>query len=412
MTASQTSDEVVVTGMGVISPIGHDVSSFEANLFAGRHGIVPIDHFDTSDIAVKLYAPVGHMKAAEAFTPSELRRFDEYSLFGLLAARQAIEESDVLGSVDPYRLSVFMSTGLGGVYTSMREFEKMQDSGPRKVSPLLIPNWIANMLSGIISIEIGAQGPSYAHVAACASSATSIGEGMRAIRHGYADVVVCGGAEALTHKLAMAGFQNLRALTSSADPDRASIPFDQERSGFVMGEGAAALILESRSHAEARGATIHATIAGYGMTSDAHHITAPADDGVAGERAMLDALAEAGERDGKYYVNAHGTSTVKNDRSEAGIISRALGDRALVSSTKSMTGHLIGAAGAVEAIACVLALQQQIVPPTAGTETIDSDMTIDVVRGEARPAEFARAVSLSLGFGGHNVSLVIDAAEV
>lgn len=401
-------EKVVITGMGTVNPIGNDVAEFESNLFAGRHGIAPIDHFDTADVAVSLCAPVKDFDPASHFPARELRRLDAYSRFGLVAAREAVEDAKLLGAVDPYRLGVFMSSGLGGVETALDALETMREKGPRRVSPVLIPKWIPNMLGGVLAIEIDARGPSVSHSAACATSSIALGEAMRTIRHGYADAVVCGGAEAVTQKLVLAGFQNLRALTTATDPDRASLPFDRERGGFVMGEGAAALVLESESHARARGAEIYAEVSGYGATNDASHITAPAEDGGAIDRAIGDALAEAGEREGPVHVNAHGTGTVKSDQVEGAAIGRVFGDRALVSSTKSMTGHLFGAAGAVEAVASVLALRRGAVPATVGTTEIDRDLEIDVVRGRARPAPITRAVSLALGFGGHNVSLVID----
>ncbi|MDO5684427.1 MAG: beta-ketoacyl synthase N-terminal-like domain-containing protein, partial [Propionibacteriaceae bacterium] len=301
-------------------------------------------------------------------------------------------------------------TGLGGVGSMIAEADTLDATGPRRVSPMLIPKWIPNMLSGLVAIDTGAQGAAIAHVSACASSAASIGEGLRAIRHGYADAVICGGAEAIMHRLPMAGFQNLRALTVAEDPDRASIPFDRERSGFVMGEGGAALVLESEAHARARGARILAEVTGYGVSCDAHHITAPAEDGVAIDRAINDALNEAGPTGGVIHVNAHGTSTQKNDQVEAAAVARVFGEGTLVTSTKSVTGHLLGAAGAVEAIASVLALHRGEVPATMGTDELDADMTVDVVRGAARAGDHTRAVSLSLGFGGHNTCLVFDKA--
>lgn len=285
----------------------------------------------------------------------------------------------------------------------------MRERGPSRVSPLLVPKYCPNMLAGMVAIETGAHGPVMGHVSACSSVAVSIGEAVRAIRHGYADAVVCGAAEAMTEKPVVAGFQNLRALTTSADPDRACLPFDRERGGFVMGEGAAALVLESEEHARARGAEVYAVVSGYGVSSDAHHITAPAEDGASVARALGDALAEAGD-DGRapVHVNAHGTGTVKNDLVEALVLQRALADRALVTSTKSMTGHLGGAAGALEAVASVLALRRSTVPPTVGTRALDAGVYVDVVLGSARKASFDRAASLSMGFGGHNAVLVFD----
>ncbi|GAB3166481.1 beta-ketoacyl-ACP synthase II [Myceligenerans halotolerans] len=404
-------EEVVVTGLGAFSPIGGDVAGFEESLFAGRHGIVPIERFDTGDLAVRVCAPVKDFAPEEHFASNEAWRLDTYSQFGLIAAREAVGDAGIAGAVDPYRLGVYMSSGFGGIGTVLEEQERMRQQGPRRVSSMLIPKWIGNMLSGLVAIEHGARGSAVAHVAACASSAVSIGEGMRAIRHGYADAVICGGAEGAIQKLVTAGFQNLRALTTEANPDRACIPFDRDRCGFVMGEGAAAVVLESESHARARGATIHARISGYGVTNDASHVTAPAEDGAAVDRAITDALAEAGDRDETVYVNAHGTGTVKNDRLEAAAIERILGGKAVVSATKSMTGHLLGAAGATEVVASVLALRRQTVPATVGTSHLDEDVQVDVVHGASRPVELDRALSLSLGFGGHNTCLVIDRVD-
>lgn len=404
-------EKVVITGMGVISPIGKNVAEFQENLFAGRHGIVTIDHFDTTDLAVQVNAPVKDYDADEYFSERDAHRMDTYSQYGVIAAREAVQESRILDDVDPYRLGVYMTTTFGGTGTILREHATMEQQGARKVSPLMVPKFLVNHLSGLVAIDVGARGPAAAHGAACAASAVSIGEGMRAIRHGYADAVICGGGEAATQKLIVSGFQNLRALTVETDPDRACLPFDKHRSGFVMGEGAGALVLESESHAKARGATILAEVSGYGLTNDAEHITAPALHGESVDRAIADAIADAGVRDETLYVNAHGTSTIKNDRLESAAIARMLGGKAVVSSTKSMTGHLIGAAGVVEAVASVLALREQSVPPTVGTTELDEDIHVDVVHGAARSMEFSRAVSLSLGFGGHNACLVLDRAE-
>ncbi|GAB4084595.1 beta-ketoacyl-ACP synthase II [Myceligenerans cantabricum] len=403
-------EKVYVTGMGSFSPIGKNVAELEENMFAGRHGISPVDHFDTTDMAVRVCAQIKDYAPEDHFPANQAWRLDTYSQFGLLAAREAVQASGIAGAVDPHRLGVFMSSGFGGIGTVLEEHEKMLEQGPRRVSSMLVPKWIGNMLSGLVAIEHGARGAAVAHVAACASSAMSIGEGMRAIRHGYADAVICGGGEGIAQKLAVAGFQNLRALSTEADPDRACLPFDKHRSGFVMGEGGAALVLESASHAKARGATVHAEVSGYGATNDAWHVTAPAEDGESVDRAITDALAEAGLRDETVHVNAHGTGTPKNDRLEAAAIERVLGGKAVVSSTKSMTGHLLGAAGATEAVAAVLALRRQAVPPTVGTSELDEDVQIDIVHGTARPTALDRALSLSLGFGGHNTCLVLDRA--
>lgn len=301
-----------------------------------------------------------------------------------------------------------MAPGLGGVSTVCDEFETHRTAGSRRVSPMLIPKWVGNMLSGVAAIELGAKGPSLSHVSACASSTMSIGEGLRAIRHGYADALVCGGAEMMGRLPVMAGFQNLRALSLADDPDRASLPFDKDRGGFVMGEGAAAVVVEREDHARARGARVLARLTGYGNTTDAHHITAPAEDAEAIRRAISDALAEAGPTSGVTHVNAHGTGTVRNDLVESRAIAAEFDETTPVTSTKSMTGHLMGAAGAIEMIACVLALTRGEVPATVGTTELDPGIRVDVVTGASRHTELERAVSLSLGFGGHNTCVVVD----
>lgn len=401
-------EKVVITGTGVISPIGRTVAEFEENLFAGRHGIATIDHFDTSDMAVTVSAPVKDYDPAQYFSERDAHRMDRYSQFGLIAAREAVRQSGILDGVDPYKLGVYMTTSFGGTGTLLAENATMEEKGAGKVSALTVPKFLGNLLSGLVAIDTGARGPAAAHNGACAASAMSIGEAMRAIRHGYVDAMICGAGEAATQKLIVSGFQNLRALTTEADPDRACMPFDKDRSGFVMGEGGAALVLESESHARARGATILAEVSGYALTDDAAHMTAPALHGESVDRAITDALADAGAHDETLYVNAHGTSTIKNDKLESAAIARTMGGKAVVSSTKSMTGHLLGVAGAIEAVASVLALRRQEVPSTVGTRELDEDIQVDVVHGGPRSLEFSRAVSLSLGFGGHNAALVFD----
>lgn len=399
---------VVITGMGVVSPLGATLQEFEKGLFQGRHGIVGLPEEQREGLSVKVYAPVKGLTLEDHYSAFELRRQDPYMTFGLIAAKEAVAQAGLTGQVDPYRFGIYMASGLGGVSTVVGEADTLERSGARRVSPMLIPKWAANLLAGVAAIELGAHGPSMAHVSACASSSMSIGEGMRAIRHGYADALVCGGAEMLGTVLTLAGFQNLRALSLTDDPDRASLPFDKDRAGFVMGEGGAAVVLEREDHARARGGRILARLTGYGNTTDAHHITAPADDGVAIGRAIAAALAEAGACSGPLHVNAHGTGTVKNDLVESRAISESFGDRAIVTSTKSMTGHLLGAAGAVEAVACVLSLRRDEVPPTVGTTELDPQIDIDVVLGSSRSTAVSRATSLSLGFGGHNTCLVFD----
>ncbi len=399
---------VVITGMGVVSPIGVTVEEFERNLFDGRHGIVRLSGEERSDLKVRVHAPTRGFIAENHYGSLELKRQDPYVALGMVAVRQAVEQAGLRGNVDPYRFGCYLTSGLGGVHTISGEHETLTSAGSRRVSSLLIPKWTPSLFAGGAAIELGAHGPAMSHLSACASSAMSIGEAMRTIRHGYADAIVCGGAEKADSRLVLAGFQNLRALSLSDDPDRACLPFDKERSGFVLGEGAAAVVLESEEHAAARGATILARITGYGNTSDAFHITAPAEDGTAVDRAIADAVAEAGPSRGTVHVNAHGTGTVKNDLVESRAIIRTFGDEAVVTSTKSMTGHLLGAAGALETVAAILALRRDEVPPTVGTNEIDPAVNIDVVVGTARRTTLTRAVSLSLGFGGHNTCLVLE----
>ncbi|MDO5093105.1 MAG: beta-ketoacyl-[acyl-carrier-protein] synthase family protein [Propionibacteriaceae bacterium] len=399
---------VVITGMGVVSPIGTTTHEFETNLFQGRHGIVRLTDEQRADLNVAVHAPARGFAATDHFSTLDLKRQDPYATFGLAAAKEAVAQARLLGHVDPYRFGCYLTSGLGGVATISSEHHTLKHLGARRVSPMLIPKWTPSLLAGGAAIHLGAHGPTMSHLSACASSAMSVGEGMRAIRHGYADALVCGGAEKAGSALVLAGFQNLRALTLADDPDRASLPFDKNRAGFVLGEGAAAVVLEREDHAIARGAKILARATGYGNTTDAFHITAPADDGEAVDRAICDALAEAGPCEGAVHVNAHGTGTIKNDLVEGRAIARAFGDLAVVTSTKSMTGHLLGAAGALETIAAVLALQRDEVPPTVGTADIDPAVEVDVVVGASRRTPLSRAVSLSLGFGGHNTCLILE----
>ena len=405
-------ERVVITGLGVVSPIGSTVDEFAESLLAGRHGIRPIEHFDTSGMTVRCHAPVRGLDLEARIPRHELRRLDRSQAYGILAAREAVERSGIVGEVDPYRLGVLMASAVGGIETLLAEHETLAERGPRRVSPMLIPKWIPNLLAGLIAIEHGARGGAMSHSAACSSSSISIGEGVRAIRHGYADAVLVGGAEFTSNRLVMSGFQSLRALSPAADPDRASIPFDREREGFVYGDGAGALVLERADHAEARGAEVLAEVTGYGSTTDACHITAPADDGLPLARAIADALAEADAvrevDDDARFVHAHGTGTRMSDAAEARVIARELGEGTTVTSTKSMTGHMVGASGAIAAIAAVLALRAGLVPATVGTRELDDDMAIDVVRGAAREAAVERVLAQTIGFGGHNTCLVLD----
>ncbi len=406
---------VVVTGMGCITPVGNDISTFWSSILAGKNGIGPITRFDTTDFKAKLAAEVKDFDPNLYMEKAEIRKSDLFAQYGMAAAYQAVQDSGVLGNVAPERLGVYVGSGIGGIITFTEEVIKLHDKGPRRVSPLFIPTMIANMAAGNIAIKFHAQGPCVPVTTACATGSTAIGEAYRAIRGGYADAVISGGAEAAVGPTGVAGFINCMALSPSTDPDVASIPFDKRRNGFVMGEGAGVLILEEYEHAKARGARIYAEMCGYGSTCDAYHMTAPDPDANGAARAILDAVKEAGmEGETKVYFNAHGTSTPLNDKSETVAIKKAFGDNAykiLISSTKSMTGHMLGATGGVEAIASILALRDGIVPPTIGLKEPDPDCDLDYVPLVARKAEINLALSENLGFGGHNACLAFKKCE-
>lgn len=401
---------VVVTGMGIISPVGNSVDTFWQSLLAGRNGIGPITRFDTERHKAKLAAEVKDFDARQYMEKSDMLKSDLHAQYALAAACQAAAESGIVGTLPPERIGVYMGTGIGGIETFGQEYEKLRVHGPRRVSPYFIPMLIANMASGLIAIRFNCQGAAMPAVTACASGSNAIGEALRAIRHGYADAVIAGGAEAAITECGVAGFANMQALSVSEDPDAASLPFDRRRGGFVIGEGGAALVLEEYEHAAGRGATIYGEICGYGSTCDAYHITAPRPDAAGGARAMTDALAEAGylgtER---VYVNAHGTGTPLNDTVETEAIKKAFGGEkaaeVLVNSTKSMTGHMLGAAGAAEAIVCLKALNDGRIPPTINLHEQDPACDLNYVPCRAIGAEIDLALSNSLGFGGHNACL-------
>lgn len=409
-------ERVVITGMGAVTPIGNDVASFWEGLKTGKNGIGPISHFDTTNFKAKLAAEVKDFDPALYMDKREAKRMDHYCHFAVAAAKQAFAQSGLTeGSFDPYRSGVFFGSGVGGLKVFEDELPKMLEKGPSRVSPLCIPEMIANMGAAHISMALGFKGESICPVTACATGNHAIGEAYRAIKHGYQDVMIAGGAEASIIPIATAGFQNMKALHTGEDPDAASVPFDARRSGFVMGEGAGAVVLESLSHAKARGATILAEVVGYGATSDAYHITAPDPEGAGGAKAMELAIADAGMTPDQIdYINAHGTSTPINEKIETMAIKKAMGDAAYkvhISSTKSMTGHLLGAAGAVEAIACVLAMQHSLVPPTINYKEPDPDCDLDITPNHAVEAPIRAALSNSLGFGGHNAALVFRRME-
>lgn len=401
---------VVVTGMGAITPVGNNVKDTWEGLKSGKNGIAPITLFDTENFKAKLGAEVKDFNPRDYLEVNEVLRTDRYAQFAVAAAQQAVEESGIEGTVAPERFSVIFGTGIGGINTFETEYGKLMEKGPRRVSPLFIPMMIANMASGMIAIRHDCRGSAMPAVTACASGSNAIGEAMRLIRHGYADAAIAGGAEAAISPSAIAGFINMKALSTSEDPEAASLPFDKRRGGFVIGEGAVALILEEYEHAKARGAKIYGEVCGYGSTCDAHHITAPHPEARGGAQAMADAMKEAGytEND-RVYVNAHGTGTPMNDSLETIAIKKALGEeaakRAYVSSTKSMTGHMLGAAGAIEALACLFALNEGIIPPTINLKEQDEACDLNCVPNTAVKADIDLALSNSLGFGGHNACL-------
>ncbi len=401
---------VVVTGMGIISPVGNTVKDFWGNLINGTHGIVQITKFDTTEYKARLAAEVKNFNARDYMEKADMLRTDLYAQFALAAACQAVDDSGVIGTLAPERIGVYFGTGIGGIQTTTDEIDKLRSRGPRKVSPYFVPMMIANMASGMIAIRFGCKGAAMPSVTACASGANAIGEALRAIRHGYADAVITGGAEAAITECGVAGFINMQALSVSEDPDAASLPFDRRRGGFVIGEGGAAIVLEEYEHAVSRGAHIYAELCGYGSTCDAYHITAPRPDAEGGSRAMIDALKEAsylGTED--VYVNAHGTGTPLNDVAETLAIKKVFGEKkakeVLISSTKSMTGHMLGAAGAAEAIVCLKTLVEGILPPTINLIEPDSECDLNYIPCKSVNKNIDLAVSNSLGFGGHNACL-------
>ncbi|SHJ56521.1 3-oxoacyl-[acyl-carrier-protein] synthase II [Parasporobacterium paucivorans DSM 15970] len=409
-------NRVVITGMGVISPVGNEVDSFWESLVNGKVGIGPITRFDTTGYKATLAAEVKGFDPSVYMERSDILHSDLYTQFGIAAAAQAVEDSGILGTVNPERMAVYFGTGIGGMQTFIDETRKLIEKGPRRISPFFIPMTIANMAAGMIAIRFGCKGAAMPSVTACASGTNAIGEALRAIRHGYADAIIAGGAEATITELAVGGFGNMMALSTSTDPMAASLPFDKRRGGFVMGEGAGALILENYEHAKARGAKIYAEICGYGSTCDAYHITAPNPEAEGGARAISDALQEAGiTEEDRVYINAHGTGTPLNDAAETIAIKKSFGEerarQVLISSTKGVTGHMLGAAGAVEAIAAILALNKGIVPPTAGLTEPDPACDLDYVPVTARESSLDLVLSTSLGFGGHNACVAFRKAE-
>lgn len=401
---------VVVTGMGAVTPLGNNVADTWNGLRTGKNGIDHITLFDTEKFKAKLAAEVRGFDPGQYLDVNDVLRTDRYTQFAVASAQQAVDESGIAGKVDPDRFSVLFGTGIGGINTFETEHTKLLEKGPRRVSPLFIPMMISNMAAGMIAIRHDCRGTAMPIVTACASGSNAIGEAMRLIRHGYADAVITGGTEAAVTPSAVAGFVNMQALSTSDDPNAASLPFDSRRGGFVIGEGSVAFVLEEYEHAVNRSARIYGEICGYGTTCDAYHITAPHPDARGGAKAMTDAMAEAGyTAEDTVYVNAHGTGTPMNDAIETIAIKKALGEEkareAFVSSTKSMTGHMLGAAGAIEALACIFALQESIIPPTINLNEQDEACDLNCVPNTAVKAPVTLALSNSLGFGGHNACL-------
>ena len=401
---------VVVTGLGAITPIGNSVAEAWQGMIEGRCGIGAITYFDTTDYKAKLDAEVKNFNARDWMEKSDTLRSDRFAQYAIASAVQAVEESGIIGTLPPERIGVYFGSGIGGIQTFTTEHNKLLQRGPSRVSPFFVPMMIPNMAAGMIAIRFNCQNAALPAVTACASGPNAIGEAVRTIRHGYADAIISGGAEAAIAEAGVAGFINMQALSTATDPNAASLPFDKRRAGFVIGEGAAALVLEEYEHAVKRGAKIYGEITGYGSTCDAYHITAPRPDADGGRRAMVEAMKESGYKPGEsVYINAHGTGTPLNDKGETIAIKGALGEedarKAVISSTKSMTGHMLGAAGAIEAIACLKALETSIIPPTINLLEKDPDCDLDYVPNTAREMKIDIALSNSLGFGGHNACL-------
>ncbi len=404
-------NRVVVTGLGAITPIGNSVEEFWKGIKNGICGIDEIKSFDTTNFKVKLAGEIKNYNPENYFDKKASKRLDKFSQYAIIAAKEALKDSNInMETENAERFGVVVGSGIGGLITIEEQVNILTEKSPDRVSPMFIPMSIGNMAAGNIAIEIGAKGESLSIVTACASATHSIGEAYRLIKHGYQDIILAGGTEASITPIGIAGFTNIKALSLETNKNRASIPFDKERSGFVMGEGAGVLILEELEHARKRDAKIYAEIVGYGATSDAYHITSPAPDGEGGARAMSNAIKDAGITPEQVdYINAHGTSTHLNDKCETLAIKSVFGkatQNVMVSSTKSNTGHLLGAAGGIEAIACVKALENSFIPPTINYKIPDEECDLDIVPNKGRNKEILYAMSNSLGFGGHNSSIL------
>ncbi|AUT06750.1 MULTISPECIES: beta-ketoacyl-ACP synthase II [Streptococcus] len=404
---------VVITGYGVTSPIGNTPAEFWTNLKEGNIGIGPITKFDSSDYQVKNAAQIDDFPFDKYFIRKDLNRFDMYSLYALYASLEAVENAKLdLDSLDPDRFGVIVATGIGGIKEIEDQVIRLHEKGPRRLKPMTLPKALPNMAAGNVAMRLKAQGICKSINTACASSNDAIGDAFHTIKFGLQDIMVVGGAEAAITPFAIAGFQALTALSTTEDPKRSSIPFDKDRNGFIMGEGSGMLVLESLEHAQKRGATILAEVVGYGNTCDAYHMTSPHPEGLGARKAIILALNEAGiEANQVDYVNAHGTSTPANEKGESSAIVATLGKQVPVSSTKSFTGHLLGAAGAVEAIATLEAMQHSYIPMTAGTQELSEDIEANVIMGQGQEAEIKYAISNTFGFGGHNAVLAFKKWE-
>ncbi len=408
---------VAITGLGAVTPVGNSVPEMWENIKAGKCGIGYITKFDTADYKVKVAAELKDFDPGAVMDKSEIRKSDRFTQYAMVAAAEAMNDCGLVSgeNIEAGRFGVYFGSGIGGMETFINDVIKCHEGGPRRVSPFMVPAMIINMAAGTIAIKYKCKGPAIPVVTACATSTNAIGEAYRAIKHGYADAIIAGGSEAGILPVSVAGFANMKALSESDDPMRASLPFNAKRAGFVMGEGAAVMILEEMEHAKARGAHIYGELCGYGSTCDAHHITAPDPEAEGGSAAIKMALDESGVDSDDIYINAHGTGTSLNDASETVAIKKALGtERAYkvsVSSTKSMTGHMLGAAGAVEAVISTLALRDGIVPPTINLDEQDPACDLNCTPNVAVERGLDLCLSTSLGFGGHNACVAIKRAE-
>ena len=403
---------VVVTGLGCISPVGNNVAAMWENLTAGKHGFAEITKFDASDLKVRIAAEVKDFNPGDYIEKSEIRKTDIYAQYAIAASTQAVEDSGIIGNITPARFGVYIGSGIGGISTFVTETEKMLTKGSGRISPFFIPMMIANMGSALVAMKYKAMGPNLPTISACASATNAIGEAFRAIKYGYADAIVAGGADACVNPLAMGGFINCQALSTTNDPDNSSVPFDKRRDGFVMGEGAGVIVLEEYEHAKNRNAKIYCEISGYGNTNDAYHITAPHPEALGATELIRLTMEESGlKADEKLYINPHGTSTPLNDKTETLAFKNVFGELAYklpISSSKSMIGHMLGAAGGCEAIAAIKTIETGIVHPTAGYKEKDPDCDLDYVPNVAREADIDKALSISLGFGGHNAAVLFN----